>query len=205
MNNPDLKILVSELREKHDCHTIILYGSRANNTENENSDLDLACFKSDGVTVTDARIWNGFFLDAWIHPEAETKEIKNFLKLLDGKVLWQVENFGADLLKQVHECFSRGPEKLPENERQQRIIWCEKTFKRSQKNDPEGNFRRIWLAHDLLNLYFELRGFWYLGSKRSFIWLKENDFTMFKLFEKLYSPGGSEKYLEETMKKVINS
>lgn len=205
MEEFDLSLLISEMKEKHKCHTIILYGSRANNTHNENSDIDIVCFVNEGKAYTDTKKWNGIFLDAWIYSEEDAKNIHEFLKLLNGKVLYQKDDFGEILLDKIYEYYEKGPKKLPDSERQLRITWCLKTFKRIKYNDIEGNFRKIWLAHDLLAIYFELRDLWYLGSKRSFSWLKENEPQMYNLFENLYSPGGIDKFLEETLNKVLEN
>ena len=82
--NQDLYLpdLIAEMVEKHNCHTIILYGSRAENTHNPQSDIDIACFTKNGESYTDCRLRQDLFLDAWIYPEQETANIEIFLKLI---------------------------------------------------------------------------------------------------------------------------
>jgi predicted nucleotidyltransferase len=58
------------LRRDSRAHTILLYGSRANDTENEFSDYDIAAFAAVPVTKRDTRIIDGQFLDVFLHPEA---------------------------------------------------------------------------------------------------------------------------------------
>lgn len=196
--------LVEEMTKKHQCHTIILYGSRARNDFNENSDLDLACFKESGSAYSDCRVKDNIFLDAWIYPENTIYELFEFLKLLNGKVLIQKNNFGDKLLEKVDKFFKRGPEKLRDDERQQRIFWCEKMLNRANTEDVEGNYRRLWLANDLLPLYFEWRNLWYLGPKTSFKWLKTNDENVYKMFELLYSDPQNEEYLRTAINNIIS-
>lgn len=145
------------------------------------------------------------FLDVWINNENDVKNLDQFLKLLNSKVLYQKDNFGDILIKNVHDYFEKGPDKLSESERELRINWCLKTFERIKNNDIEGNFRKLWLAHDLLQIYFELRNIWYLGPKYSFKWLKENDPEMYILFENLYKSNGLEKNLKNTLIKVLGN
>lgn len=50
----------------------------------------------------------------------------------------------------------------------------------------DGNYRRTWLQHELLELYFEIRSMWFLGSKKSFSYLQEHDKPVYSLFERVY-------------------
>jgi hypothetical protein len=59
-------------------------------------------------------------------------------------------------------------------------------LKRSQKNDFEGNYRFHWMLKDSLEIYFNLRGLWYLGPKKSLEWLKQNDLVAYGLFESAF-------------------
>jgi mannose-6-phosphate isomerase-like protein (cupin superfamily) len=107
-----LSNLISEMLEKHNCHSIILYGSRADNSHNEQSDIDIVCFTENSDSYTDCRLRDGIFLDAWIYPESYISNLEHFLKLINGKVLIQKDKFGEDLLEKVKELFERGSEKL---------------------------------------------------------------------------------------------
>lgn len=59
-----------------------------------------------------------------------------------------------------------------------------KMFQRAKQDDIEGNFRRHWLLHDLLECYFKLRDMWYLGPKESFKWLKSHDNDTYQSFKR---------------------
>jgi predicted nucleotidyltransferase len=199
-----LSNLISEMLEKHNCHSIILYGSRADNSHNEQSDIDIVCFTENSDSYTDCRLRDGIFLDAWIYPESYISNLEHFLKLINGKVLIQKDKFGEDLLEKVKELFERGSEKLSASERELRITWCKKTLLRIKRKDIEGNYRKIWLINDLLPMYFELRNKWYRGPKVSFAWLKENKPEEYKVFELLFANPESEVYLDIAVDIVIN-
>ena len=75
---------------------------------------------------------------------------------------------------------------------------------RSRRNDVEGNYRKIWLAHDLLIFYFDVRHIWFLGPKKALKWLRENDPEMYNIFESLYNSSCNIKLLELASEKVFN-
>ena len=77
----NIDLLAKELKQKHHCHTIILYGSYADNTHNENSDIDIICIKKDGEHYKDARLWNDIFLDVWIYPEDKLQNLDEFIHI----------------------------------------------------------------------------------------------------------------------------
>ncbi|MGM0807080.1 MAG: hypothetical protein ACQET8_20290 [Bacillota bacterium] len=75
--------------------------------------------------------------------------------------------------------------------------WLKKMQVRSAKNDLEGNYRFHWMLKDSLEIYFELRGEWFLGPKVSFLWLKENDPKAFDLFNRALSTNAKDKSSKE--------
>src|SRR5690349_15540797 len=101
--------LLSELASLHGCHTVILYGSRAHGTETPASDIDVVGFRSQGEAVSDCRQWQGYWLDAWIKPEAEAAKPEDFLHLAGGKVLCEQDGFGTQLLEKVDQTLAQPP------------------------------------------------------------------------------------------------
>lgn len=180
----NIDLLAKELKQKHHCHTIILYGSYADNTHNENSDIDIICIGSNVLKATDSRYIDGVFLDAWVYPEESLENFEDFLQLANGKVLIEEDNYGTLLLAQIN---SISDELFVEPEEINHLkVWCEKMLKRAELGDIEGNYRKNWLAQDLLSIYFNIRGIRYKGSKKSFQYLKENDYLTYMLFEEIY-------------------
>ena len=215
MKNNDLKTLLlpgegaelarrvrSELRSKHGCHTILLYGSYARGDFTPESDIDILCVTEGGESSSDSRLWQGKYLDAWIYPQDQCVPT-DFLHLNDAHILLDENSWGSEFLVQVKEAFAKGPEPLPEAERQTRLVWFEKMLDRIARDDLEARYRKHWLLVDLLRNYFELRTLWYMGPKRSFQWLKEHDPEIYEAFQNLYSPDCSLEAIKELTPKIL--
>lgn len=179
-----LKNIIKELRTKHKCHTIILYGSRARGDFTSTSDYDVLGIKAGGnPMIRDARKVKGHYWDVFIYPEKKLKKIdETHMYLRGGLVLLEKNNYGSRILKRLEKIFAGGPRKKLKWEIQLEKTWLKKTLERSKTNDPEGNFRRLWLVMSLLENYFVLKKKWYKGSKQSLLWLKENDPRVYRLF-----------------------
>lgn len=64
-----------------------------------------------------------------------------------------------------------------------RVTWLRKTLERAKRGDIEGNYRLLGLIGESLQYYFELRNMWFLGSKKSFAWLADNDPHTYELYQ----------------------
>lgn len=181
------------LIDKYNCHTIILYGSYANGNYTDESDIDIICFSDNQSNYNDTSIYNGKQLDVWIYNSQELNKPEKFLHILTNKVLLDTRNLSSTFLNKINEIYLKGPEKLDENKRKFLKDWLKKMLIRTQKGDIEGNYRHYWMITDSLELYFELKGLWFLGPKKSLRWLSNNDIYAYNLFnEALNSTSGSE-------------
>jgi len=179
-NDPLLNIIKDDLIKNYKCHTIILYGSRARNEATSTSDYDIIAIRETGDMERDCRLIEGFYLDIFIYPENTTKNPDaSLIRIKDGTVLCQKDHIGDDLLTKIKSLFLAGPAKTPAWEKHEINTWVMKMLARAKQEDIEGNFRRHWLLHDLLECYFKLRDSWYLGPKESFQWLKTNDLRLY--------------------------
>jgi hypothetical protein len=188
--DPIVAELAEELRQRHGCHTAILYGSRAMGDARRDSDYDLAGFGSAAVTYRDARKWRGVYVDTFVHPEARLLDPgQDLLQLRDGVVLFEKGGAGTKLLARLEEMFRQGPVQLSDDEIAARRVWAWKMLERSAQADIEADYRRTWLLMALLEDYFALRHLWYLGPKRSFRWLAANEPRVHEAFEAALRPG----------------
>ncbi len=208
-----LNAIVKRMVEKHGCHTVFLYGSRATDNFEPNSDFDICGFRDEETAICDCVVLTaneinsagevsitdktsrapevsvtdktgGALLDAWIYPVSlALQPDESLLRLRNSRILIQKEDLGERCLENVEKLFLRGPSRLPDWEKQKRQVWMKKTLGRVRKNDLEGRYRSLWLLHSALEYYFELRGKWYCGSKASFKWLEENDREFLRKFE----------------------
>lgn len=179
--------LVEYITKKYQCHTIILYGSFANGTFDEESDIDVVGFTDNDMEHQDKSLFDGRALDLWIYNDKKLKHPEEFLHIRTGQSLLDSNHQSDEFLTQINALFNKGPEQLTQEAKDNHILWLEKMLKRTLKNDIEGQYRFHWALTDILPIYFEITNQWYLGSKESFIWLEKNNLEAFILFKKLYS------------------
>lgn len=203
INDKRLLKIVEDMQIKHGCHTVILYGSRARNEPTHTSDYDIIAIREQGDFVRDCRIFDGFYLDAFIYSEEFVKNPDiSLIRIKDGIVLIQKENIGETLINKIKNIFQQGAPKTAAWEKIEIITWTQKMLQRAKENDIEGNFRRHWLLHDLLECYFKMRDSWYLGPKESFQWLKINDPEIYSAFEIALQPNASLNNIENLIEKI---
>jgi uncharacterized protein len=188
-NDKTLLKILDELQNVHDCHTAILYGSRARGDANETSDYDIFALREKDSNITVAKLVDGLYCDAFVYGDAYVEaHTAEFLRLRGGKVLFQRGHLGTKLISKVEALYRKGPAPLRPDEIQQRKTWIDKTFGRMLRGDLEAHYRRHWLLFDLLENYFHLRGLWYRGPKESFRYLAEHDPKALGLFEDAMDP-----------------
>ncbi len=190
-----LKAIVQELRTAYGCHTILLYGSRARAEQDSGSDYDVAGIREAGEVIHDARLFQGGYLDAFIYSEKDLEPLKpEMIRLRSAVILVEKGDDGTRLIARAAELFKAGPKPLREDEATALRAWIGKMLVRISRGGPEdveANYRRVWLLHDLLEIYFKLRGTWYLGPKESLAWLRSNDAATYRAFENALAPDSS--------------
>jgi predicted nucleotidyltransferase len=201
--DPLLELIVAELQEKHSCHTVILYGSRARGEETSTSDYDILGIKESGDVFRDARLWKGVYLDIFIYPELKTESPdESLLHIRNGKILIQKGDLATRLFSRLKEIDQAGPKKLPADEIQARRVWVGKMLNRAKAGDIEGNYRRAWLLFDLLEDYFVTRGEWYRGPKESLKWLQVHQPDLYRKYDEALQPGAPIAAIEELVREI---
>ena len=171
-------------------HTVLLYGSRAEGSASEQSDYDLAGFANVTATIRDARLVDGWYLDAFLYPESVlTEPTVEHLKLRGAKVIVQRDALGTAFLQRLDQLYLQGPEPLRPDEAAARKTWAYKMAQRAERRDAEGNYRRAWLLTALLEDYFSLRGKWFEGPRKALRWLSQFDNDAFAAFSVALDPG----------------
>lgn len=195
--DPILELVIDELRTKHGCHTIILYGSRSRGEETATSDYDVMGIRESGEVFRDARLWNGVYLDLFVYPEKKISQAdESMLHMLGAKVLLQKGDMGDRFLQKLKEIFEKGPKKLPEDEINALKTWANKAIERIRAGGIEGDFRRAELIPALLEHVFTIQCLWYRGPKESLRWLKANRPSLYEKFEAALKPAAHISTLE---------
>lgn len=205
MNDEKLLKIVEDLQAKYHCHTVILYGSRARGEATNTSDYDIIAIREQGDFIRDCRIFEGSYLDAFVYSEEVVKNPDiSFIRIKDGIVLVQKGHIGETLINKIKSIFEQGAPKTYSWEKNEIVTWTRKMLQRAEENDIEGNFRRHWLLHDLLECYFKMRDSWYLGPKVSFQWLKANDPDTYTSFDGALKSNASFKEIEKLISHVTS-
>lgn len=196
--------IIRELQNKHDCHTVILIGSRARDDATPNSDYDVVGIREEGEDICDCRDFEESYLDAFIFSDNAIKNLDPyFIRIRDGIVLLQKDSIGDNFIAAAKELYAKGPSKTPDFEKQRIIAWRKKMLNRSLGSDVESHFRLHWVLHDSLECYFKLRDQWYMGPKESFKWLSENDFVAYIAFRDALKPGAELTEIKHLIK-IVN-
>jgi predicted nucleotidyltransferase len=183
-----LQLAADELVQQYNPHTIIAYGSRARNQATDSSDIDIACYCDITEEIKDARLFHGVYLDAWICPTSSMEEIdEKDLRFEDGCLLLDQQGLGKKFLQGVMDKFRQGPKNPSQSDIRHTTEWIHKMLLRADVNDLDGQYRKTWLQFQLLEIYFQLRGKWFLGHKKSFQYLQEYDLACYELFEHVYA------------------
>ena len=197
---------ISELAEKHNPEFIILYGSIVRGDFTEDSDIDVACFCNDPEVSKDVRVFEEKKLDCWVYSLEDAVPNKNeFLRFVGGEVFLDKDGIGKRFIRGITEFYSNGPKQLKPDEVSHLVEWSRNMLVRAEGSSTEAKYRRTWLPCELLEIYFNLRKLWYLGSKQSFAWLEENDSAAYRLFDKAFSDPTDLLVLGELVSAVTNT
>ena len=182
MKNKIIEYIVNQ----YEPHTIILYGSYADGSNNTNSDFDALVITDKKCTIHDGNELDGILLDVFIYNTSEFNnkiDYKKYVQIHDGNIVLDQREFGKKLQDNVCKYIENLPAKSDE-EKQHEVEWCEKMFLRASRGDVEGYFRWHWLLVDSLEIYFILRDEYYYGPKKSLIKMKCNDSEAYSYYNK---------------------
>jgi predicted nucleotidyltransferase len=183
-----------DLLTTHGCHTAILYGSWARGDATAESDLDLLLVRDEGRSLRDARIEGGVYIDAFVYPRAALVTVEpSLLRILGGRVIRERDGFGTELLERVRELDRRGPEPMPDDERQALVLWAHKMVDRFRnRSGLEPEYRKRQLFAQAIEDYFALRNAWFRGPKPAFAWLRDQDPDAHACFERAARPDATD-------------
>ena len=177
--------ILAYLKETYRPDAIIVYGSFADGSANENSDFD-ALVIADRERTHDSSVIDGVVLDVFIYPpdtfQAEY-DPEEFVQVWDGKILLDTDGAAACLQKRILDHIAHIPRKTPEEIRQE-VAWCEKMLSRTMREDAEGYYRWHWVLFDSLEIYFDIKGLHYYSPKKALRLLEQTDPDAFRIYGK---------------------
>lgn len=176
--------IISYLTTVYNPLAIIVYGSYADGTNNQNSDYDALLIVSDGEKQHDSSVVDSTVLDVFIYPLAQVNgeiNIEDFIQIFDGTVILDTDGVGQHLKDKVLRFIETRPCKTRE-EVVEEVQWCKKMLSRVHRRDTEGYFRWHWLLMDSLEIVCDIFKQPYYGPKKSLKWLKEKKPNLFVLY-----------------------
>jgi predicted nucleotidyltransferase len=177
--------LVEYLKSKYDPEAIIVYGSYAMGSSDENSDFDAMIIVTDKCEGHDGSVVNAVGLDVFIYTEEEIRsgtDMSKFVQVFDGIIVFDRTGIAGELKSKVRKYVESAAVKSPD-EKEHLTGWCRKMLSRTRRDDCEGLYRWHWLLTDSLEIYCNLRDRYYFGPKRTIKWLVDDRLSDFYLYE----------------------
>lgn len=172
-----MKPIVDALLREYAPLAMILYGSYADGTNDAESDFDALLICEEIPAAPRSDVLHGVRLDvhfAQVRHLQEKWNPQEYLQVYDGILLHDTNGVGAQLIETVRAYVHEQPPKTLQ-EKAHLLSWCDKMLLRSQRSDVEGNFRRHWLLTESLEIYCDLRGWFYFGPKKTLMRLRKED------------------------------
>lgn len=186
-DNRILEYLINE----YNPSSIIIYGSFADETNDERSDFDALVISNDSYKKHDDSVIDTTELDVFIYSKGyfldkDKYDVREFLQIQNGLLLLDRDGMGAKLLQDVESYITKYEPKSI-TEKQTEISWCKKMLQRIERGNTEGLYRWHWLLVDSLEIYFDLKDQMYLGPKKSLDLLYRYDKKGFEIYNEALS------------------
>ena len=178
--------IIAYLKEKYSPLSIIVYGSYADGTNGPFSDFDALVISSCHGQSHDTSFVDGVQLDVLIYPADRFDgefDCKDFVQLLDGKIIMDTNDKGSSLQHRVSKHLESLPPKSYSDIRAD-IDWCLKMCQRVKRGDTEGMFRWHWLLTDSLEIFCNAVQHPYMGPKKALKWMEKEHPAAFALYDK---------------------
>lgn len=201
-----LDLIIDELKSIHQCHTIILYGSRARGDYTETSDYDVAGIAASGEKKRIARFdeKHHVYHDIFIYPEDDFTSLKDeHLNMADGIVMIDHNDFGKKLISTLKQKLNES-EAISKDEIQVRKVWYKKMLSRASVDDLEGRYRHIWAIFTIIEDYFAFQGLRYQGPKKAFQYLETHDPETLSLFNEVLYDTNDLSALNKLITRVVD-
>lgn len=170
--------IITYLIDTYDPESIVLYGSYADGSYNAASDFDALVISPSAGHGKDTSVINGIQLDVWLFSPEETLDHRDFPQLYDSRIILDKNGKAEKFCREVKAYIDGFPTKSGA-EIEANLVWCEKMFQRTVREDAEGYFRWHWLLCDSLEFYCDICYKFYFGPKKTLRWMEREDGAAF--------------------------
>ena len=167
--------IIDYIKSKYTPLSIVIYGSYADGSNNENSDFDAMVISESCDVCHDTSFVDGVQLDVFVYPEAYFKkeyDCDEFIQIFDGNIVMDTNDIGNNLQTRVRAYIDGLPHKT-DAEIRSLVDWCEKMRLRAKRYDAEGMFRWHWLLTDSLEIFCNIVRRPYFGPKKTLMWMEK--------------------------------
>lgn len=196
---------VDHLTSKYKAKTILLYGSFASQTANNQSDIDLIVLADTDAEGHDSSQIDNHILDAWIYPINRWEDSSTFIHIYPFTILMDELGVAETLEASILEQRIKATKIFSAAEYRQLASWIKKMLNRATQNTLEANYRYNWLLHDFPELYANLSGIYYDGPVKTLRRIKEQDPDLYQQYETLLATGKNLTLLGELYGWLINN
>lgn len=180
--DPILNSIIRLLKGKYQCHTIVLYGSRARGLVTATSDYDVFGVRRSGDKIRIAKKQDGFYWDVFVYSEKDLRKLDEAqFSWKNARIIYENGSYGRSLLKRILKHVKKPYIRKPRYEVSVLKVWAQKELDRCRMTDIQGLYRRAEFRNALIEHYFFVRQKRFWGPKEGFAWMEENDPQTFKL------------------------
>lgn len=158
------------------------------------NDIDLFIFtkeqKEDQIRINKMVSSVEFDLN-YISREGCKNFIKNkeyfFLKINDGKIIFDTSNYAKDILRICKEAYEEGPDKIPEEIKKDKMIEIESEIKKLKQKDEFEDFEYDFFVNialrDLIRMYYMKKDEWVPKDKKLIKSIKKDDKKIYDILK----------------------
>ena len=158
------------------------------------NDIDLFIFtkeqKEDQIRINKVVSSVEFDLN-YISRKGCTNFIKNkeyfFLKINDGKIIFDTSNYAKDILRICNNAYEEGPDKIPEEIKKDKMIEIESEIKKLKQKDEFEDFEYDFFVNialrDLIRMYYIKNDEWVPKDKKLIKSIKKDDKKIYDILK----------------------
>ena len=178
------QILTDALIARWQPVALLVYGSFADGSQDEHSDLDALVITDKPAPLRDQGELFGRRLDLWfLTPDAVAGiDPGDWPQLYHAVPVYDPDGIGMKLIADVRSAIDAQP--LPSSSQNaDSLDWLDRMLARAAQPTPEGRYRLLWLLTDSLEIWCDLSGKRCFGPKKSMALFRETDPKGFTLYE----------------------